>query len=488
MKLRIIHKGLILLLLPFLLQAGLFATLMSLINGGETLALKQQAQVTALNRITVLIVDFGDAWTSIFNHVFAPAMASEQSLSPEQFYQRVTGVINELSALPQYGPTLATYLADIQEVRDTQYALLKKISAENSDGNKNLNLLRVMTQLKSSKPQLFRLMRKMKYLKQVMEKEQLMIANTMQEENQKRSTIKNLMIAVFIIQLLLTTGLLMYFLRDISKRLSSLVTNARQLPDEKTLSERVSGNDEIAYLDSVLHQASDKLKEAAQNRKSVLNMIAHDIRSPLMSSKMMIDNLLDSPTESQKQSTGDSLRSTFKQVLTLVEDLLSIEKLESGRIALDFEMMQSDKLVQSVLESLAAQASHSEVTLRNEATPLQVVCDPSRIMQVLTNFVGNAIKHSPRGSTVTVRCSRLPEAISFNVIDQGNGLSKEDAAQVFDKFFQAEAAYGASKAGFGLGLAVAAMLIKQHDGEVGVKTALGQGCDFWFTLPVDEDE
>jgi two-component system sensor histidine kinase BaeS len=487
LKLRIIHKGLILLLLPFLLQTGLFATLMSLINGGEALALKQQAQVTALNRITVLIVDFGDAWTSIFNHVFAPTMAAEQSLSPEQFYQRVTGVMNELTALPHYGQTLSTYLADIKEVRDTQYALLKRISEENSDGN-NLNILRVMSQLKSSKPQLFKLMRKMNYLKQVMEKEQLAIANTMQEENQKRSTIKNLMIAVFIVQLVLTTGLLMYFLRDISKRLSSLVTNARQLPDEKTLTEKVGGDDEIAYLDSVLHQASDKLKEAAQNRKSVLNMIAHDIRSPLMSSKLLIDNLLDSPVESQRKSTGDSLRHTFKQVLTLVEDLLSIEKLESGRIALDFDMIETDKLAQSVLESLAVQASHAGVILRNEATPLQVVCDSGRIAQVLTNFVSNAIKHSPPGGTVTVLCSQLPQAISFNVIDEGNGLSKKDASRVFDKFFQAEAASGANKAGFGLGLAVAAMLIKQHGGEVGVNTTLGEGCDFWFTLPVDEDE
>lgn len=471
-----------------MLQTGLFATLMSLINGGEALALKQQAQVTALNRITVLIVDFGDAWTSIFNHVFAPTMAAEQSLPPDQFYQRVTGVINELTVLPHYGQTLSTYLADIKEVRDTQYALLKKISEENSDGGKGLNILRVMTQLKSSKPQLFKLMRKMNYLKQVMEKEQLAIANTMQEENQKRSTIKNLMIAVFIVQLILTTGLLMYFLRDISKRLSSLVTNARQLPDEKTLTEKVSGDDEIAYLDSVLHQASDKLKEAAQNRKSVLNMIAHDIRSPLMSSKLLIDNLLDSPVESQRKSTGDSLRHTFKQVLTLVEDLLSIEKLESGRIALDFDMIETDKLAQSVLESLAIQASHAGVLLRNKTTPLQVVCDSGRIMQVLTNFVSNAIKHSPPGGTVTVFCSQLPQAISFSVVDQGNGLSKKDASRVFDKFFQAEAASGANKAGFGLGLAVAAMLIKQHGGEVGVRTALGEGCDFWFTLPVEEDE
>ncbi|MBA4049740.1 MAG: hypothetical protein C0464_01890 [Cyanobacteria bacterium DS2.008] len=296
------------------------------------------------------------------------------------------------------------------------------------------------------------------------------------------------MIAVFIVQLILTTGLLMYFLRDISKRLSALVTNARQLPDEKTLSEKVGGDDEIAYLDSVLHQASDKLKEAAENRKSVLNMIAHDIRSPLMSSKLLIDNLLDSPVESQRKSTGDSLRHTFKQVLTLVEDLLSIEKLESGRIALDFDMIETDRLAQSVLESLAVQASHAGVILSNKTTPLQVVCDSGRVVQVLTNFVSNAIKHSPPGGTVTVLCSQLPQAISFNVIDEGNGLSKKDASRVFDKFFQAETASGASKAGFGLGLAVAAMLIKQHGGEVGVNTTLGEGCDFWFTLPVDEDE
>ncbi len=280
--------------------------------------------------------------------------------------------------------------------------------------------------------------------------------------------------------------MLTYFLKDISNRLNLLVGNARLLPEDLPLDKTVEiGNDEIAYLDSVLREASEKLLEAKQNRQSFMNMITQDIRSPLMSSDLLIEIVSSQAQENNDEKSlvaTERLRRTYSKVVMLIEDLLLLEKGET-QLNLDLGVADLDKLCASAVETVLPQAKSKGIKVTVSVEAEQVIVDKLRLEQVLNNLLSNAIRFTDGGGTVSIVSEKSSEAIKVSIQDSGCGIPADEISQLFDKFFQSSNSTDGK--GFGLGLSIAKMIVENHEGKIGVKSEVGKGSPFWFTLPLE---
>ena len=274
------------------------------------------------------------------------------------------------------------------------------------------------------------------------------------------------------------------FLFDITRRLSILVQNAQRLPKLLPLNERVEGGDELEYLDSVLHNAADELRNSMEQRRYLMEMVAHDIRSPLMSSQVSLEVLSDKrigelPPMAKRQV--DALAGNIKKVISLTTDLLEVDKLEDGKMDINKELLDMHDVVQDNLNGLNELALKKKINLINECPHVQAQADKLRMGQVITNLVSNAIKFSPNGQWIKVVGQANDSYLTISVIDNGPGIAKKHQQRIFDKFAQLE--NGAGK-GFGLGLAICKLIVESHDGAIGVTNESGAGARFWFRVPL----
>ncbi len=487
LKLTILHKGLILLLVPFALQATLFLMLFAEISATERFAEKLRNRTDVLEKSNALVEDFGLAWTTIFTQLFSANRAREAPpLSAEAYRVRVSHNLAVLNAVPQISPRMKQILKDAAVVCNSQYKILKRVEAEQEKGSMTgPGAFALLDQFYSLKSDLARTFAQMNAIKAEMDFERQEVRRDGEITAQKRSSVKQLSIVFLLSELLLTGALLAFFLRNISRRLNVLVSNARRLPEEERLSDHVEGRDEIAYLDSVLHEASEKLLASKQNRQSILNMITHDIRSPLMSSNLLLDSLVgkaQSTGDADSMETGERLKNTYKKVILLVEDLLLLEK-SDAKLKLNPQVIDVETVCQSAIETALPQAKSKGINLENLVEPCQLIADKMRIEQVLSNLLSNAVKHTSKGGSIVLSSEKTAEYLTISVKDKGAGIDADEVPHLFEKFFQSRNA--AAGEGFGLGLAIAKMVIDGHDGKIGVESEVGKGSTFWFSLPLE---
>lgn len=488
LKLNILYKGLILLLVPFALQAALFILLFTQISSAEKLAEQQSIRTEVVEMTTALVEDFGMAWISIFTRLFGNNKSSKQSsINPEAYQTRVSQNLAQLYSVPELSARMKQIYSGAETIARSQYLIMKRVDEEGHRGELSAdNVANIIGQFYTLKHDLANTFSQMNAMKQEVDSERQEIQNARVQDEQRRAVIKQISIFFLLFEIMLTGILLAYFLNDISKRLNELVSNARRLPEEASLSNKVKGSDEIAYLDSVLHEASEKLLAAKQNRQSILNMITHDIRSPLMSSNMMLDSLVrkaEATGDHESKETSERLKQTYNQVILLVEDLLALEKTEA-KLILNPQLLDINQLCQSAIEGLSTQAETKGITFSNCVQCTKVIADKMRILQVLNNLLTNAVKYSKNGGTIIVASKESPEFITVSVKDEGMGIAADEIPHLFEKFFQSRNALPGQ--GFGLGLAIAKMVVEGHGGLIGVNSELGKGSTFWFSLPLDE--
>lgn len=173
------------------------------------------------------------------------------------------------------------------------------------------------------------------------------------------------------------------------------------------------------------------------------------------------------------------------RLIRLINDLLDLAKIEAQKLSLSQDWASFNDLVKVSLESLQGLAQQAGVNLRAEALPpFEAYMDRDRIQQVLTNLLSNAVKFSPKGSTVIVTAEvNEKQEITIEVRDQGRGIAPEDQDAIFQKFRQATNSKNPLVKGTGLGLAIARALVEQHGGEIGLRSVVGEGSTFYFTLP-----
>lgn len=272
--------------------------------------------------------------------------------------------------------------------------------------------------------------------------------------------------------------------KGITSRLNILVDNAYRVPRGLPLEKKVSGSDEFEYLDTVLHDAEEYMRDAAEHRRMIMEMVSHDMRSPLMAAQIALEIMTTKAdaTPEMVQRQTDSLKRNIGLVTNLVNDLLTIDRIEAGNLELDLKIVNVHELVEQGMETLNTLAMVKKIEVKNECGPdMFARVDSDRIVQVIVNLVSNAVKFSPPGSEIVIASTVNGAKVEMSVRDAGPGLPPGDDKRIFNKFYQSKRED--AKRGYGLGLAICKMLVELHDGRIGVESKQGEGSRFWFTLP-----
>lgn len=225
-------------------------------------------------------------------------------------------------------------------------------------------------------------------------------------------------------------------------------------------------------------------KELEQMKQDFFAMVNHDLRTPLTSVQMVLDwveiemgdEMPDNLLKAVKRAKGSS-----QEMLTLANSLLEMERLDSGTLSLDIAKTDIAELLRTSMAQVEALAIPKKIELKAELSEVSAEIDKSRILQVTTNILTNAVKFSPNDSTVTVSLVSLGDTCKVTIKDQGVGIAEEDLKFVFERFRQAGGADG-RKQGFGLGLSICKSIVEAHGGQIGVQSEEGKGSTFWFIL------
>jgi signal transduction histidine kinase len=220
-----------------------------------------------------------------------------------------------------------------------------------------------------------------------------------------------------------------------------------------------------------------------QQRDEFIAIASHEMRTPVTALKAAIQVLHahqdEGPIELNKIMIEQANRSVNK-LTHLVTDLFDASRLAARNYTLKKLPFDLGKLINTCCDFITVSGKH-ELDIEG-ALSVKVVGDEKKIEQVLVNLVENAVKYAPNSKVISIQVQQLPDAVRVNVTDAGPGIEPEQLPHIFKRYFRSE--NGAPQSGLGLGLYICAEIVKQHGGEIGVKSELGNGSTFWFTLPL----
>lgn len=256
---------------------------------------------------------------------------------------------------------------------------------------------------------------------------------------------------------------------------------------ETQASEMKKANKKIRAPCKGLEEKNRQLQEISRLKNEFVNTVSHELRTPLSITKEGISLILDRiPGEiNQKQENIlNTAKDNIDRLGRIINNLLDISKIESGRIELTKEMVDIADLAKKVLVSFEGLARQKGLRLRLNVphTAIETYVDRDKIMQVFTNLVGNAIKFTEQGY-VEVGVKQTQKYIECFVSDTGRGICKKDIAKLFTEFQQLRSDVGAGEKGTGLGLAITKVIVQIHEGSIRAESQLGKGAKFTFTLP-----
>lgn len=226
--------------------------------------------------------------------------------------------------------------------------------------------------------------------------------------------------------------------------------------------------------------------ELEQVKREFMAMVTHEVRTPI-SSVYGILALLESGALGQLSAKGLELtrgvKATCKRVLRLVSDLLDLEKIQAGKFSLDRKKVSVQYAMENSFDNVQPLTQERHITIDLTQTDLCCFADEDRLVQVLVNLLGNAIKYSPDNSRISVSISETSTHIKLTVTDQGRGIPEDKLGKIFGHYEQVDLSDSKKMGGSGLGLAICKAIVLEHGGEIGVDSKAGEGSSFWFTMP-----
>jgi signal transduction histidine kinase len=238
-----------------------------------------------------------------------------------------------------------------------------------------------------------------------------------------------------------------------------------------------------------LQENYKKLQELEKQRDDLTHMIVHDLRTPLSSiiTGMQMMEMVGNLNESQQEIAGIALRGG-ETLLGMINDLLDVEKMESGSMQLEISTINATEIIAEAAGQVASLCEDKKLTLLREiASDLpSFQGDKSKLIRVLVNLLGNAIKFTSTAGTLTVaaKLGEDEEFLLFSVSDTGEGIPKESFSHIFEKFGQVEDRTEGRMMSTGLGLTFCRLAAEAHGGHIDVESTLGEGSTFSFSIPL----
>lgn len=235
-------------------------------------------------------------------------------------------------------------------------------------------------------------------------------------------------------------------------------------------------------------QASPPAAKRSDTRKQIIAVVSHELRTPLTAIRGALGLLSSGALGKLEDKAQDMVQVAERnavRLIQLVDDLLDLEKIEAGQLALDYCDINSQTLIERSVEAVQALADMRKIKVEmpDQDGTFDLVADPERLVQVLINLLSNAINFSPDGETVRIRVIEHAGSLEFTVTDNGPGIAEKFQTTIFERFKQVEGSVKTKVKGSGLGLWISRRIIQLHNGWIGVESEPGKGSTFWFCIP-----
>lgn len=257
-----------------------------------------------------------------------------------------------------------------------------------------------------------------------------------------------------------------------------------EFPAEASIS-KLHMDNEVVY--TVILRDITERKQVDRMKDEFVSVVSHELRTPLTSIQgslgMLTSGLLSADSDQGKRLLQIAADST-ERLVRLINDILDIERIESGKVKMEREICDLTDLIESAVSIMQPLANKAGVKLVIDSPSLHLWIDPDRIVQTLTNLLSNAIKFSPPDSTVWLVAQPYGDEVLLTVKDTGRGIPTDKIQSIFERFQQVDSSDSRNHDGTGLGLAICQSIVQQHGGRIWVESVLGEGSTFHFTLPI----
>jgi two-component system sensor histidine kinase GlrK len=289
------------------------------------------------------------------------------------------------------------------------------------------------------------------------------------------------LVAIVLLSLLIT--------RSITRPIALLKSKTRDIAEGRFEGGlRVGSPPEFAELAAAFNLMCEKLNEIDRMKEDFFASMAHELRTPLFCIKEGAAQLLDGiggETTTKQRDILVTVAGNTDRLVGVVNSLLDLSKMEAGMLNYEFDTVSLDQLIRVVVAEMAPLVEAKQIILETAIDlPLPPTrLDPERMLQVLRNLLGNAVKFTPREGQVRVGARYIGGKLEVSVQDSGPGIPVESLTTIFEKYSQGNHKERHNKEGTGLGLAIAKSIINSHGGEIWAESQLGQGSKFFFVLP-----
>ena len=256
----------------------------------------------------------------------------------------------------------------------------------------------------------------------------------------------------------------------------------------------IKTRDELEELGKTFNKTASVLEETERERKQIdktktrfLSITSHELRSPMTPMKaqlQMLDQEYFGKLNAEQKKAVEIVINNADRLDKIIVDFLEISRIEAARLKFIFQKVSLTKSVKELLQLMGGFMPEKKLKIVDKVGKLPVIeVDSDRVNQVLRNLINNAIKFSPENKTITVSAWVKQNKIIFGVKDQGIGIKQDEQQQIFEPFFQAEQTMYRKKGGTGLGLAICRGIIESQGGKIWLKSEVGKGTTFYFTVP-----
>lgn len=483
MKFKLLHGGLALIGVTLLLQFAYLGCLTSFLDQADrqiavasrpfVFAARASETMKLFYKCSSILFAIGYSKDRRFEGIYEQTVASlkKQSVALADFVEATPGTSKDLTdEVRKLGETAISSLDDTK-------ALLK----ETRTGVKILETQRILGNAVTIFERYFN--RLTKAIATDARSRELQV----RAETSSRNAIKVLIVAGFLLNVALPLAALVFWIRGVTSRLDILSANARLLEKGKPLLQARGGQDEIADLERTFHEASDKLRHSEELKRQFTTLLSQELKQPLG----VIYEALTSAEAGGMQQLNHQGRVRFKRaalsskrLLSIINDLVDLYDVEAGKFSVSIRNSSMRDIFQLAVDEISPLANERNVSIDTACGIDGVDCDPDRLTQVIINFLSNAVKYSPSGTTIALESKLLDEFVEVRVTDQGQGIPAEFLSKLFSRYEQSSTAVG----GTGLGLFICKSIVEQHNGTIGAENSAQGGASFWLRIPTKASE
>ena len=301
------------------------------------------------------------------------------------------------------------------------------------------------------------------------------------------STVRAMHIVLSFVFVAVAVGVSLLLSKSIAKPVEKMSKKAKNLTlYDYDITFEEKGPKEICELAEALNSATNELKKLSSTQKELIANISHDLRTPLTMISGYSEVMRDFPDERSPENMQVIIDETAR-LNSLVNDLLTVSKLQSGTQIMDLKTISITKCINDTVKRYEKLLEHKEYKINFESdSEVFVVADETRLLQVVYNLINNAINYTGDDKTVTVKQEVKDGIVRISVIDTGDGISEENLPLIWDRYYKVDKVHKRAILGTGLGLSIVKNILLLHGSRFGVSSEVGTGSIFWFEFKIEK--